>query len=80
MKPYYTYSGQSVRIAKHSSPDGRSGHLTVQQANPLTNGWDDVATYHESASYCYTDAKNHAAGIAANLWRDKAHQLLPIAS
>ena len=60
MKP--TYYGAHVRIEHRGS--GLGGSLVVQRFSPISEGWHDAATFHESASYCYTDAKEYAADLA----------------
>jgi hypothetical protein len=59
------YYGANVRIERRGS--GPGGSLVVQQANPLTGGWLDVKTFYESASFCYSEAKECAADLAAKL-------------
>lgn len=65
-----TYYGANVRIEHRGA--GLGGSLVVQQANHVGGGWTDDRTFYESASYCYTDAKEHAAGLAASLHRNSS--------
>ena len=63
MKP--TYYGANVRIEHRGS--GLGGSLVVQRFSPISEGWHDAATFHESASYCYTEAREYASALAAQL-------------
>lgn len=63
MKP--TYYGASVRIEHRG--EGLGGSLVVQRSNPVGGGWLDVRTFYESASYCYTEAREYASNLAAQI-------------
>jgi hypothetical protein len=63
MKP--TYYGAHVRIEHRGS--GPGGSLVVQRSNPIGGGWIDDRTFYESASYCYTEAREYASALAAEL-------------
>lgn len=63
MKP--TYYGAHVRIDRRGS--GPGGSLVVQRSNLVGGGWLDVRTFYESASYCHTEAREHAAWLAHEL-------------
>ena len=63
MKP--TYYGALVRIQYQGN--GLDRALIVQRSNPLTGGWLDVTSFHESASYCYTEARLYATDLAHKL-------------
>lgn len=61
-----TYYGSLVRIEHRGA--GLEGSLVVQQANPLTDGWNDHRAFYESSDYCYSEAKECASSLAAKLW------------
>lgn len=63
MKP--SYYGALVRIEYRGL--GLDGYLQVQRSNPLTNGWIDDRKFYQSASYCYTEAKQYASDLASKL-------------
>ena len=63
MKP--AYYGAHVRIERRGS--GPGGSLVVQRSNLVGGGWIDVRTFYESASYCYTEAREYASSLAAQI-------------
>ena len=60
-QPYAKYFGANVRRIS------RGLELVVQKRNPLTEGWDDVITFHQmSNDYAYTESAEYASRLAAS--------------
>lgn len=73
-----TYYGALVRIQSRGM--GMDGSQVVQRVNDLTDGWIDDRIFHESDDYCYSNSKDWARALAANLWRAEATRRVPKAA